>query len=72
MDFSLPLDKMTKLDKIAIMEQIWNDLCQDPESVPSPNWHKDVLAAREERIKGGQAEFTTFQAAKERIRDQTK
>ncbi len=67
MNISLPLDKMTSLDKIAMMEQLWNDLCRDPESVPSPDWHKSVLAEREERIK-----FTAFEMAKDRIRDQTK
>ena len=72
MDIFLPLDKMTSLDKIAMMEQLWDDLCRDPESVPSPDWHKDVLAEREERINKGKAEFTAFEVAKDRIRDQTK
>jgi len=72
MDISLPLDKMTNLNKIALMEQLWDDLCRDPESVPSPDWHKSVLAEREERIKKGTAEFTTFEVAKDRIRNQTK
>ena len=32
MDILLPLDKMTNLDNIAVMEKLWDDLCQDPES----------------------------------------
>jgi len=72
MNISLPLDKMTSLDKIAMMEQLWDDLCRDPESVPSPDWHKDVLAEREERINNGKAEFTALEVAKDRIKDQTK
>ena len=72
MNISLPLDKMTSLDKIAMMEQLWDDLCRDPESVPSPDWHKSVLEEREERINNGKAEFTAFEVAKDRIRDQTK
>ncbi|GAG08394.1 unnamed protein product, partial [marine sediment metagenome] len=32
MDTSLPLDKMTSLDKIAVMEKLWDDLCRDSES----------------------------------------
>jgi hypothetical protein len=31
MNISLLLDKMTNLDKIALMEKLWDDLCQDPE-----------------------------------------
>jgi putative addiction module component (TIGR02574 family) len=72
MDISLPLDKMTSLDKIAVMEKLWDDLCRDPESIPSPKWHKEVLEAREKEINEGKAKFTAFDRAKERIRDQIK
>jgi hypothetical protein len=54
------------------MEKLWDDLCQDPESIPSPNWHKEVLEAREKEINEGKAKFTSFNKAKERIRDQIK
>jgi hypothetical protein len=39
MDISLPLDKMTSLDKIAVMEKLWDDLCHfslSPESRVDP------------------------------------
>jgi hypothetical protein len=39
MENILPLDKMTTEDKLAVMEQLWEDLCRNPESVPSPSWH---------------------------------
>ena len=72
MDISLPLDKMTNLDKIAVMERLWEDLCRDPESFTSPTWHKDILTAREDKVKEGKEEFRSFDQAKERIRDQIK
>ena len=72
MDLNLPLNKMTTLDKIAAMERLWDDLCRDPESIPSPGWHTDVLSAREKRINDGKAKFTPFDLAKEKIRDQTR
>ena len=72
MDISLPLDKMTNLDKIAVMEKLWDDLCRDPEAIQSPTWHKDVLEAREKEIKEGRAKFKSFDRAKKRIRDQVK
>jgi putative addiction module component (TIGR02574 family) len=72
MDISLPLDKMTSLDKIAVIEKLWDDLCRDPETIPSPTWHKDVLEAREKEINQGRAKFTSFDRAKEKIRDQIK
>ena len=72
MDIALPLDKMTNSDKIAMMEKIWDDLCRNPELIPSPTWHKDVLLAREAEIKEGKASFSSFDRVKERIRDQIK
>ena len=49
MDILLPLDKMTNLDKIAVMEKLWDDLCRDPDSIPSPKWHKEVLGREKRR-----------------------
>jgi putative addiction module component (TIGR02574 family) len=72
MDISLPLDKMTNLDKIAMIEKIWDDLCRDTQAIPSPTWHQDVLTAREKEIKEGRASFTSFDRIKEKIRDQIK
>ena len=72
MEFVLPLDKMTTEEKLAAMERLWEELCRSPESVPSPSWHEDVLIARGKRVKEGKAEFTDFDAAKDRIRKSTK
>jgi hypothetical protein len=72
MDISLPLDKMTSLDKIAVMEKLWDDLCRAPEVIPSPKWHKEVLEAREKEVNEGKAKFISFDQAKVRIKDQTK
>ena len=63
---SLPLEKMTRLEKI------WDDLCRDPELIPSPSWHEDVLKAREMEIDERKATFESFDLAKKRIRDQVK
>ena len=68
MEFVFPLEKMTTEDKIAAMEVLWEDLCRNPESVPSPSWHEDVLAAREKRVREGKANFSDLAVAKERIR----
>jgi hypothetical protein len=72
MDILLPLDKMTNLDKIAVMEKLWDDLCRNPESISSPEWHREVLQTREREINEGKAKFTDFDHAKERIRNKIK
>ena len=72
MVFDIPLDQMTTEDKLAAMERLWEDLCRNPESIPSPAWHEDVLLAREKQIKEGNAKFSTLDEVKDRIRKSTK
>ncbi len=63
---------MTIFDKLHAMEQIWDDLCRNPENVPSPNWHSNILQAREGRVKAGSSQFTDWAEAKEKIRNSVK
>ena len=71
MGFDIPLDEMTTEDKLAAMERLWEDLCRNPESVPSPAWHEDVLLAREKQIRKGGAKFSSLDEVKDRIRKST-
>jgi hypothetical protein len=68
MELVLPLDEMTLSDKLQAMEQIWDDLCREPENIPSPDWHGDILQAREKRVERGSAQFKDWPEAKEKIR----
>ena len=63
----LPLDTMTKDEKLQALEELWEDLRRRPADVPSPNWHGDVLQARKARIDAGDAEFVSFEAAINRL-----
>ena len=69
MGSTLPLDKMTTAEKLLEMERLWDDLCRNPEDVPSPSWHEEVLNEREERIKKGGEEFIDWSSAKKNIRN---
>ncbi len=71
MSIELQLDRMTTVDKIRTMEYLWDDLCRRSE-VPSPQWHKDVLLAREQDVINGGAKFSDWDAAKNKIRDALK
>jgi hypothetical protein len=37
-------------ERIILMEEIWDSLCQDTEEVRSPLWHKNILDERMELI----------------------
>ena len=68
MSIALPLEKMTRKDKIQAMESLWDDLCRHAEKFQSPAWHGAILEQREENIRVGEAEFSDWDMAKKRIR----
>ena len=68
----IPLDKMSTREKLRAIEEIWADLERTPEAVPSPDWHREVLREREERIRKGTAKFIDLADVKRRIRKRVK
>ena len=69
MKLVLPLEDMTTVEKLQAMEEIWTDLQRDPDEIDSPEWHADVLAAREDRVRQGTSRFSDWETAKARIRE---
>lgn len=72
MQNNLPLDEMTTTEKLVIINQIWDDLLRNSDDIPSPEWHKEVLSARAERIKKGEAHFKDFESVKSELRSEFK
>ncbi|NLF06580.1 MAG: addiction module protein [Pirellulaceae bacterium] len=57
MQLTFPLDQMTVAEKLQAIEVIWEDLARNPNEIPSPAWHAEVLAERERLVKEGKAKF---------------
>jgi putative addiction module component (TIGR02574 family) len=68
MSITLPLSEMTVPEKLQIMEALWEDLSRHSEALESPDWHREVLEAREHRIASGEAKFSDWEQAKADIR----
>ncbi len=71
MKVTMQLDKMSTAEKLQVMEEVWADLHNSPDEVPSPSWHGDVMAAREKRVSEGRSHFGDWGEAKARIREKT-
>ena len=67
MSKALPIETMTVADKLAAIEQLWNDLTKEPQNVPSPEWHADVLRDRAEKVRRGDASFSILDDVKSRL-----
>ena len=70
MQVTIPLNRMNLSEKLQALEDIWDDLCHSQESIPSPEWHKDVLQERERTVREGRAKFLTVDEAKRKIQGQ--
>ena len=53
------------------MPTLWDDLCRQPDALMVPQWHKDLLDARQGLIEQGEARFSDWETAKKRIDERT-
>ena len=68
MSIKLPLHEMTIQEKLAAMESLWEDLSRTPEAIEAPEWHKEILDERRQRVADGTAQFEDWEKAKATIR----
>ena len=45
------IKQMSYSEKLMTMEQLWTELTNSDQGVQSPQWHKDILDAREGKHK---------------------
>ena len=69
MDITLPLDQMTTVEKLRVMEVLWSDLSRHEEQLDSPAWHEKVLKDREEKLRSGSERAIEWEVAKQQLRD---
>jgi putative addiction module component (TIGR02574 family) len=67
MDLALPLNEMTAAEKLRAIEILWDDLARNPDDIPSPSWHEEVLKARQKEIDEGRAKFIPLEEFRESI-----
>ncbi|MCE9544832.1 MAG: addiction module protein [Planctomycetia bacterium] len=70
MSIELPLDQMTLADKLEAMERLWADISTVPAAVPSPAWHRDILAERKRLAAEGKVKFLDWDTAISQLRDE--
>jgi Putative addiction module component. len=65
---SLPLDRMTTVEKLQTMEALWEDLSKKSDEFISPSWHGEILSKRDKNLSEGKDLIQDWDEAKERIR----
>jgi len=59
------IERMTKIERLRIMEIIWNSLLQDERGIESPKWHENILLTRKKKIKQGKSQFLSLEELKD-------
>ena len=67
MSKSITIDNLSTIEKIELMEKLWDDLSSTSGHAP-PNWHGEELARRKTAVKEGKVTYTEWDKAKKEIR----
>ncbi|MGB4811624.1 MAG: addiction module protein [Methylophilaceae bacterium] len=66
------LSNLTRVEKLRMMDALWDDLTHDVEPLQSPAWHEAVLKETQQRVVNGEIEVLDWEKAKELLRNQLK
>ena len=61
------LNAMTIGEKVQLLEQVWDNLCQQSGDVRSPDWHFAILEERRRQIENEAMAVSSWSEAKERL-----
>jgi len=65
----LAIERLTRAEKLRMMEALWDDLAHDKTVLASPSWHGDALKEAEQAIASGGADFVDWETAKQNLRN---
>jgi putative addiction module component (TIGR02574 family) len=60
--------KLSRTEKLKIIETLWNDLAQEEDRFESPPWHEKLLRETEAQYSTGQIENVAWEDAKKELR----
>lgn len=55
------ISKMSRIERLAAMETLWDSLLREEVEVDSPDWHHEILQERKRKIESGKAEFISLE-----------
>ncbi len=66
---TINIDEMTIVEKIGLMELLWQDISNRPENIEVPKWHLRILEERKRALANGEDEYIDFDVAMAEIRE---
>jgi Putative addiction module component len=66
------LRKLPRIEKLRLMETLWEELSRPDSEFKSPAWHGKELAETERRLAEGKEELLDWESAKKTLRKRFK
>ena len=64
------VEKMSRSEKLKLMEVLWEQLSRPDDALESPSWHAEELARTGQRLAEGKEQVMEWEAAKKKLRSQ--
>ena len=61
---TIEIKRMNTIERLQIMEALWDSLLYDESEIESPKWHGSILSERKRKIENGRAEFISIKELK--------
>jgi len=55
---------MSTMERLQVMEALWDSFMEEESKIESPDWHGDILEERKRKIENGKAEFISLEELK--------
>jgi hypothetical protein len=65
------VQKMSRSEKLKLMEVLWEELRRPDDAYESPAWHAAELAKTEQRLAEGKEQVLDWETAKKELRRQS-
>ncbi len=65
---TIEITRLSKEEKLRLMEAIWEELTKEVDSIESPDWHRQKLEETSRRLEEGQEPIKDWQEAKADLR----
>ena len=66
------IHELPNIEKIKVMEFLWQELTVKEDKYNSPEWHKDALMETEKRVAEGKEKYIDWNEAKQLLRNDFK
>jgi putative addiction module component (TIGR02574 family) len=63
----LGFDELSSDEKLAYIQALWDHFAEHPEDVPTPDWHREVVAERLAAYRRGEMTSRAWSAVREEL-----